>query len=483
MARANEAVLSAGAGVAAPSSIKRVPLIGVSALLCTVTIAVNFMLGPLLPLMQSHFAIGVSAAAWVLTTMLLGSGAGFVLVPRLQDIVDDRAMLLWSGVLLTTGALIPAVADTYPALLVGSAMLGFGSAAQMLPVGFLRRHLTGASVGTAVSVLIMAAGTGVVVGMVGGGLTVKYLSLSTFFSILAAAFAATTAALLAVVPRSRPTSSARIGLWGTAWMIAWVTLVLLAMAQISDWGTVCYLLFAVGVVAGVAWVLAQRRSATPVFDLAMLKRPYATTACVASFLFGAVDAAFVLLVTYYTQTPSEVGYGSGTDALGTSLLMLPFALTMFVSGKAAERVVQHGRPGAVLAAGAAVCGLGLVWLAFAHDHTWQYLVGSALVGLGSRAGYSGSFAVPQLVVDEDQAGMAAGIPATAMMIGSAFGAAVTSSVLSLAYLPEAPGVPQPHLYTVGYLIAAAFPVGILAATTVSSTRHPGAFKALMNQVA
>src|SRR3954454_18544166 len=45
--------------------------------------------------------------------------------------------------------------------------------------------------------------------------------------------------------------------------------------------------------------------------------------------------------------------GSGTDALGPSLLMLPFALTMFISGKAAEHMVQQGRPGVVLSAGAA----------------------------------------------------------------------------------------------------------------------------------
>jgi hypothetical protein len=42
------------------------------------------------------------------------------------------------------------------------------------------------------------------------------------------------------------------------------------------------------------------------------------------------------------------------DALATSLLMLPFALTMFISGKAAERLIQQGRPAIVLAAGAAV---------------------------------------------------------------------------------------------------------------------------------
>ena len=479
MAEVNDVLMGAETGIAASASPRRGALISVAALLCTVTIAVTFMLPPLLPLMKAHFGLSVSAATWIFTTMTLASGAGFVLIPRLQDVIGDRTVLRASGVILIAGALIPAIGDSYPALLIGSALLGFGSAAQMLPLGFLRRHLSGSSVATAVSVLIMATGTGVVLGMVGGGLSVKYLSLSAFFYILAASFVLTTVALLAVVPAFRPASPARIGVLGTVWMIAWVALVLLAVAQISVWGNICYLLLAAGVLGGVAWVLVERNSKTAVFDLSMLKKPYATTACVASFLFGAVDAAFVLLVTYYTQTPAAAGYGLGTDALGTSLLMLPFALTMFISGKAAEKMVQQGRPGVILAGGAALCALGLLWLAFAHDHTWQYLIGSGIIGLGSRAGYSGSFAVPQLVVSEDQAGMAAGIPGTIMMIGAAAGSAVISVVLSLAYIPHAAGVPQGYLYTVGYLVTAIFPVGIVLATGVSFTRHPGAFKALM----
>jgi MFS family permease len=318
-------------------------------------LAISFMLSPLLPLMQAHFHIGVSAATWIFTALALGSGAGFVLIPRLQDVVEERAVFLASGLVLVLGALIPAIVDTYPALVVGSALLGFGSAAQMLPVGFLRRHLSGSSIATAVSVLIMATGSGVVVGMVGSGLAVKYLSLSAFFYVLAASFLVTTAALLIIVPRSRPASSARIGAFGTAWLIAWVAVLLLGVSQISVWSqSVCAALLAVGVVAGIFWALSQRDSPTAVFDLAMLKKPFTTTAFVASFLFGAIDAAFVLLVSYYTQTPAVVGYGLGMDALATSLLMLPFALTMFISGKAAERLIQQGRPAIVLAAGAAV---------------------------------------------------------------------------------------------------------------------------------
>jgi hypothetical protein len=328
----------------------------------------------------------------------------------------------------------------------------------------------------------MATGSGVVVGMVGSGLAVRYLSLSAFFYVLAAAFLITTVALLIIVPPSRPASSAKIGVFGTAGLIAWVAVVLLAVSQISVWSrTVCLMLLVVGVVAGIAWALSQRNSPTAVFDLGMLKQPFATTAIVASFMFGAIDAAFILLVSYYTQTPAAVGYGLGMDALTTSLLMLPFALTMFISGKAAEKLIQQGRPAIVLTGGAAVCAIGLVWLLFAHDHTWQYLIGSGIIGLGTRAGYSGSFAIPHLVVSEEKAGMAAGIPATIMMIGAAFGAAVMAVILSLASIPKIPGVPEGYLYTVGYGVSVAFPVGILIAVALSTLRHPGAFKALMVQ--
>lgn len=471
-----------GADVAGGGRTRRVALISVAALLSTVTMAISFMLGPLLPLMQAHFGIGVSAATWIFTALALGSGAGFVLIPRLQDVVPEHAVFLGSGAVLVGGALIPAIVDSYPALVVGSTLLGFGSAAQMLPLGFLRRHLSGSSTATAVSVLVMATGGAVVIGMVGSGLAVKYLSLSAFFYVLAASFLVTTIALLIVVPRSRPASSAKIGVFGTAWLIAWVAVVLLAVSQVSIWSwTVCFALFGGGTAVGLVWALSQRNSPTAVFDLGMLKKPFTTTAFVASFLIGAIDAAFVLLVSYYTQTPGAVGYGLGLDALGTSLLMLPFALTMLISGKVAEKLIQRGRPAIILAGGAFVCAIGLAWMAVAHDHTWQYLIGSGVVGLGSRAGYSGAFAIPQLVVGEEKAGMAAGIPGTSMMIGAAFGSAVITMILSLAEIPEIPGVPEANLYTVGYAVSALFPVGILIAVGVSMLRHRGAFKALILQ--
>src|SRR4051794_24237357 len=223
---------------AAPS---RRALVGVAALLVTVTNAVAFMLPPLLPLITVSYAHNsLSAATWIFTAATLGGGAGFVLIPRLTDILSDRSTALMSGGFLTVGALVAAVINNYGALLVGTVLMGFGCAAQLVPLSFLRRHLPGDAISTAVGVVIMATGTGVVLGMVGGGASVRlwplphalhadgslpHQSLAPFFYILAALFIATTIALLVVVPNSPPQSKGQIGVGGTLWLIGWVALV------------------------------------------------------------------------------------------------------------------------------------------------------------------------------------------------------------------------------------------------------------------
>ncbi|MEV4647279.1 MFS transporter [Saccharopolyspora sp. NPDC049357] len=434
------------------------------------TNAVSFMFPPLLPLMQAQFELDVPASAWIFTAATLGGGAGFVLLPRLADVLNDRTTSLLSGAVLTVGALTPAIGNSYVTLLIGSAFLGFGSSAQLLPLGFLRRHLPGDAVSTAVSVLIMATGSGTVAGMIGGGLTVKFLSLQSFFFILTAAVVATTVALVVVIPSSTPESSGKIGIPGTAWMIAWLTLILLALTQGLLWGGAAIVLLLAGIAGGVAWVRVERRSTSAVFDVKVLQKPFVKPACFAAAMFGCVDAGFLLLASYYTQTPTSAGYGLGVDALGTGLLMLPFALMMFVGGKAAERAVAKGRKAAVLVVGATVCAIGLAWLAVAHQEWWHYLIGAALVGGGSRVGYSGSFAAPQMVVPEHKAGMAAGMVGTLMAIGIAFGAALVTGLLTVATVPGT-SVPEPYLYTIGYAITLGFSLLVLLVTLIARLRQ------------
>lgn len=466
----------------------RAALIAIAALLATVTNAVAFMLPPLLPVIQTGYADNsLAAATWVFTALVLGGGGGYVMIPRLTDVLSDRSISLLSGGILIAGALVAAVIDNYPALVVGAVLLGFGSAAQLVPLSFLRRHLDGNAVATAVTVLIMATGSGVVLGMLGGGLSMRYAiendatpSISLFFYILAGLFALTTFGLLVVVPNDPPQSNDPIGVLNTVWLIGWVALILLGLSappgSAVDRQSVLILL--VGVLAALAWAFVEQHAETPVFDMAILKKPFVATACLSAGLFGAVDAAFLVLVNYYAQSPKDlIGYGLSLDALETGLIMLPFAIAMFISGKAAENVVARGTPGLVLVVGAAICAGGLLFLALAHDQVWHYAVGSAVIGLGSRAGYSGAFTVPQFVVPEHRAGMAAGMPGTIMAIGFAVGSAMVVSIqLSSGTDYDGVWVPAAETYTSGYYYTLAFPVLIVVATLVSRFRNPNGFK-------
>ena len=461
--------------IASRARVRPLVLITIGAVVSTMSIVVTYLFVPLLPQLQAHYGVGLTAATWIYTAMLLGTGMGFILMPRLLDAIEDRTVLGLCGGALVLGALIPGIIDKYAALIIGAFMLGFGSAAAVLPVTFLRRHFSEKSVAAGVTVMIMSTGSGTVLGMLGGSLAAKYLSLTHVFFLLAALFAVAMAASVAGLPRSGSNPAGGFGVPAAVWLIAWVTVVLLAVTEVTAWGKWSYLLAAAGLVVGAGWVLVERKSKAPTFDLSLVRRPFGATALWANFIFGVVDSAFVVLVAYYLQTPGVVGYGLGEDAVTTSLLLLPFALTMFISGKGAEKMVQQGRPGLVLTIGAIGCAAGLLWLALLHDQSWEYLVGAGLIGLGTRAGYSGSFAVPQLLVSEDQSGMATALASTVMTFGYTVGSAMVGLVLSLAVIPKM-GVPKQYLYTVSYFILLVCALSVVLTSAVSNRRHPRAFE-------
>ncbi|TYL55679.1 MFS transporter [Nocardioides sp. BGMRC 2183] len=455
-------------------------LIGIGSLLVVLTNAVIFILPPLLPVIQEQYGLAtVAQTTWLFTLLTLAGGAGFILLPRLADLYGDRNANVAAAAFLTAGAVVPAVGDSYAALLIGCALLGFGGSAQVLPLGFLRRGLGEGSVTAAVAVLVIGTGVGVVVGMIGGGLIVQTLSLRSFFVVLAVVGAVTTLASYLLIPHAPPAvRTGRIGVVGTIWMIAWVAAILLTLTQGLVWGTAALIPLALGVVGGIAWFRVERRSSTAVFDVALMKAPLVSAACICIALFAAVNSAFLLLVSTYAQIVPEAlrpadAYGLGLSALETGWLMLPFALTFVVGGVIVDGPVNTGRVVPVLVSGALINVTGLTWLALAHDRPWHYLVGAALIGLGCSIGYAAGFAVVQLAVSEEKAGMATGVAGVFLAVGFAFGTALVSADLSVSLVPV-PGttleVAAESLYGAGYWLAGGLTLSVLLTLGVSAHR-------------
>lgn len=455
-------------------------LIGVGALLVVLTNAVIFILPPLLPVIQAQYGLAtVAETTWLYTVLTLGGGAGFILLPRLADLYGDRNANVAAAAFLTVGALVPAVGDSYSTLLVGCSLMGFGGAAQVLPLGFLRRGLGEGGITVAVAVLVIGTGVGIVAGMIGGGLIVQNLSLQSFFVVLTAIGAVTTLASYLLIPHAPPVvRTGSIGVVGTVWMIGWVAAILLTLTQGLVWGNAALIPLVLGVVGGIAWVRVERRSSTAVFDVALMKAPLVTASCICIALFAAVNSAFLLLVSTYAQIVPEAlrpvdAYGLGLNALETGWLMLPFALTFVVGGAIVDRPVNNGRVVPVFVSGAIISAAGLTWLALAHDRQWHYLVGAAIIGLGCSIGYAAGFTLVQLAVPEEKAGMATGVAGTFLAVGFAFGTALVSADLSASLVPV-PGttleVAAESLYAVGYWLSAALALAVVLTVLVSTTR-------------
>jgi MFS family permease len=460
--------------------VNKPALVGIGALLVVLTNAVVFLLPPLLPIVQSQYGLStVAATTWIYTALTLGGGAGFILLPRIADIHGDRNATVLASALLTVGALIPAIGDSYPTLLAGCAVMGVGGAAQLLPLGFLRRHLGDRGLVVGVAVIVIATGIGIVVGMIGGGVVVASLSIQSFFVLLTAAAGATTALAMVAVPHAPPAEpSGRIGLLGTLWLIGWVGAILLSMTQGLVWGGAALLPLIVGVVGGIVWVRVERNSDNAVFDATVLRSDFVVTASLCIGLVAAVNAAFLLLMSTYVQVPAEAlpaadAYGLGLSALRTGALMLPFAVTFLVGSVLADGPVQRGNGGTVLIAGALTCVAGFAWMALAHTEQWHYLVGAGIIGLGCAVCYAAGFTLVQMAAPEAKAGMASGMAGTFMAIGFAFGTAVVAGVLS-ADVVIIPGttieVATENLYAPAYWITAVLAALIPVAVLVSRAR-------------
>ena len=450
-------------------------LIAIGAVLVVLTNAVVFLLPPLLPIVQNQYGLTtVAETTWIYTALTLGGGAGFILLPRIADIHGDRNASVLACALLTVGALIPAVGDSYPTLVIGCAIMGVGGSAQLLPLGFLRRHLGEIGLVVGVAVIVIATGIGIVVGMIGGGVVVQTLSIQSFFVILTAAAAATTALSMVAIPHVPPAEpSGRIGLLGTVWLIGWVGAILLSLTQGLVWGGAALIPLIVGIVGGIVWVRVERRSNNAVFDATVLRSKFVVTASLCVGLVAAVNAAFLVLMSTYVQVPPDAlpaddAYGLGLSALRTGVLMLPFAVTFLVGSVLADGPVQRGNGGAVLIVGALTCVAGCIWLALAHSQQWHYLVGAGIIGLGCAICYAAGFTLVQMAAPEAKAGMASGMAGTCMALGFAFGTAVVAGVLS-AKVITIPGttteVATENLYAPGYwitaVLAALIPVTVL----------------------
>jgi EmrB/QacA subfamily drug resistance transporter len=376
-----------------------------------------------LPDIQRALHSSFSDLQWVVDAYALTLAALLLTGGSLADIVGRRRIFVIGIALFTVASLLCALAGTPTVLNLARALQGIGGAFMFATsLALLASAFQGRDRGTAFGVWGATTGASVAVGPLVGGVLTDGIGWEAIFLVNLPIGIGAIAMTLAKVEESHAPSGGRIDWAGLVTFSGALFALIFALIRgnAEGWGKpVIVGCLVAAAVLGVVFVLVERRTAEPMLDLTLFRKPAFAGASVAAFVLSASMFSMFLYLTLYIQ--NILGY----TPLESGLRFLPVTLLSFlvapVSGKLAERVGVRWFMGA----GLALVGLGLVLMSGLEvGDDWTAMLAGFMVAGGGIGLVNPALATAAVgVVEPQRAGMASGINSTFRQVGIATGIA------------------------------------------------------------
>ena len=376
---------------------------------------------------------GVAVAALVMTGAKLGQRVGWVLIFRIVVVVFAGSSLMMI------------LSPTVGWAITGQVLAG-ASAAIIVPalVALIAENYRGDQQATAVGSLGSArAFSGVSAFLIGGTLGTLVGWRPVFGITLGLAVLVFLFSFRLRSDRGDP--GIKIDLVASLLIGAGIVLLTLGFNNLNGWG----ILFAepgapfeilglspapvfmvLGLILGQSFFMwTNRRMAkgkVPLVDLSVLKEPTERAALYAMFIIVAMEAAVNFTVPTYIQIVQ------GRTPFDTSLAMMPFNLTVFVTATLIVRFYKRYAPRTIALFAFGLTTAALVWLAFVVNNNWETLptiLGLIVFGIGQGALVTLVFNVLITAAPKRLAGDVGSVRGTTQNLASAVGTAVMGAVL------------------------------------------------------
>jgi EmrB/QacA subfamily drug resistance transporter len=409
-----------------------------------------------------------NTVTWVLTAYLLSASIFTPIMGRIGDIAGKERVFVITLVALGAGSLLAAVATNITVMIVARVIQGIGGGVLPLAFGIIRDEFPKEKVSAAVGLIASLSAVGAGLGIVLAGPIVSALDYHWLFWLpMIMTFAAAVAAHF-FVPESPIRTAGRISWLPAVLLSAWLICLLLALSQAPTWGwgSVKVIGLLVGaVVLIVGWVAVEQRSASPLIDMNMMRRPAVWTNNLVALLIGSGMYAVFAFVPQFVQTPASSGYGFGASITQSGLILLPSTVAMFVFGMFSGRLAQVIGAKTVVILGCLIAVGSMAMFAFAHQEKWELYLATAILGAGFGLVFAAMSSLIVGAVPREQTGVASGMNANIRTIGGSIGAAVMASIVTSDL--GAGGLPKEAGYTHGFaLLGGALVVAALAALLI-----------------
>ncbi|AJZ85042.1 MULTISPECIES: MFS transporter [Streptomyces] len=452
--------------VASPVRIGRLS-IGALGILALALGTLQSVVEPALPQLQRELGVSPSEGALIGNTLLI---TGAVITPvagKLGDRYGGKRVLVWLMAVVSAGGVLASLAPDLPVLLLGQILQGVMVGALPLSFILVRKNLPARESQVAIGVVMALFTGGGMVGTLIAGPLSEELSWHWMFALPTIAIIATTLVLTRLMPHDPPIASdGRIDWPGVALLSGALLAFMIGLVRVTGDGlpplAVVALTLLVAALA-TAWVVVERRAASPMVDLRMLAKPAMWHSCVLTLVvttsFGMV--AFLLPQMFAI---SADGYGFGLSTTDIGLFLLPGAIAGAVSDSVGGVVARRFGLRAVLVGGAVVTAATTITLASLHTASWQLVLAKALTAIAAGVAGTALLTRAAAAVGTGDTGIATSLLVVTRVIGVALGSQVGGAILDSG-ADSTTGLPTESAFVTGFVTA-----GLVAAVSLLIVR-------------
>lgn len=425
----------AGVTTIAPPTRQRAALAVL--LTASFTLAVDFsILNVALPTIGADVSFRLADLQWIATAFALCAAGLTLLMGRVADLAGRRRMFLLGMALLGAGSLLGGLA-TIPAVLLTARVAQGVATAIVVPAALallLGTFPEGPARDRALGLNGALMAAGFTTGAVLGGLLTDLLSWrwAFFLNVPVAVL------VLIVAPRvlaERPAEQrTRLDVPGAATVTLGLLALVFGLTRAASHGWtdgLTLLAFAVAVALLVAFVAVERRTASPLVPLSVLRRRSVAIGNIAGALAFVTETSLVFLLTLYLQ--EVLGY----SPLGAGLSFAVLGLGTVLGGLLGPRVIgRFGNRTAIVGGFVvqAVATLSLVFVSAAAASIWLVLAATFVGGVANLVVIVGFVVTATSGLPETEQGLATGLTTMSQQIGITLGTPVMSAVVTAVVL-------------------------------------------------
>jgi EmrB/QacA subfamily drug resistance transporter len=367
--------------------------------------------------------------SWVVTAYALAFAGLILLSGRVGGLIGARRALILGTLLFIAASAAGGFAPSPGILIAARVAQGIGAAlaAPSTLVLLVANTRPGRHRARALSLFVIAAGSGGAIGLILGGI------LTTNFGWTWVMLVNVPIGILIVIGatlflKETKRTPARLDFGGAAASsIAMVAIVYgFTRAAGSGWGDIQVpISFAIAVLSIITLIVIERKHSHAVVPLALLGSLRKAAPFIAMLLVPAGMFGFFYFVALYTQNVF------GFDALGTGLALVPFVLMMMIINQVTPSFLPRIGEKVIATTGIALIIIGLLWLGALNTHSTYVsgLLGPMLImGVGAGFTFAPLTAVSLSGIDPDDTGAASSLLQAMQQLGGSVGVAVLTTV-------------------------------------------------------